>query len=62
MLKLLNSLSNKNFLYYINFQNNRFLNDMFNLYNLNYYFLNIIINIIVCNNNYILFLKIFIHL
>ena len=47
----------KNFLYYINFQNTRFLNDIFNLYNLNHYFLNIAINIIVFNNNYFLFSK-----
>ena len=51
----------KNFLYYINFQNIRFLNNMFNSYDLNYYFLNITINIIVFDNNYFLFLKIFIH-
>ena len=48
--------------YYINFQNIYFLNDIFNSYNLNYYFLNIVINIIIFNNNYFLFLKIFIHL
>ena len=35
---------------------------MFNLYNLNYYFLNIVINTIVFNNNYFLFLKIFIRI
>ena len=51
----------KNFLYYINFQNTCFLNDVFNLCNLNYYFLNIIINTIVFNNNYFLFLKNFIY-
>ena len=48
----------KNFYYYINFQNNRFLNNVFNLCNLNYYLLNIAINIIVFSYNYLLFLKI----
>ena len=52
MLKSLSKLSNKKFLYYINFQNTRFLNDVFNSYNLNYYFLNIIISTIIFNNNY----------
>ena len=51
----------KNIFYYINFQNNRHLNDMFNSCNLNYYFLNIAINIIAFNNNYFLFLKNFIY-
>ena len=43
----------KNFLYYINFQNIRFLNNMFNFFIK--YFLNIIINTIIFNNNYLLF-------
>ena len=52
----------KNFLYYINFQNIRFLNNVFNSCNLNYYFLNIVISTIVFNNNYFLFSKtLFIH-
>ena len=52
----------KNFLYYIDFQNICFLNNMFNLYNLNYYFLNITINTIIFDNKYFLFSKtLFVH-
>ena len=62
IFKLLSILNDEKKISLYKFSNIRFLNDIFNLCNLNYYFLNIIINIIVFNNNYFLFSKNFIHL
>ena len=62
MLKLLSTLNNeKSFLLY-KFSKHSLFKQCVQLIYLNYYLLNIAINILIFSNNYFLFLKIFIYL